>query len=90
MRKTIYTVHTAQFYESSGELITFAKSFPSLEKAAKFVVLDYNDQCRIFNDPNTLSDTAWKGLSKTLQIESPDVIWDGWIKWQITKQVITV
>ena len=90
MRKTIYTVHTAQFYESSGELITFAKSFPSLEKAAKFVVLDFNDQCKGLDElDDKLSISEWKGIAQSRQLESP-ANWDGWIKWQITKQVITV
>lgn len=90
MRKTVYIVHTAQFYESSGELLTFARAFPTLKDAAKFVVADYNEQCRIFDDPNTLSDSAWKGISKTLRIESPGEIWSGWLVWNITKQVLSI
>lgn len=87
MKRTIYIVQVAEYFESSGELIPFAKAFTTLEQAAKFVVKDYNAFCREQDDPNTLSNDAWKGLSQTLGIESPSE-WSGWIKWEIKKQTL--
>ena len=92
MKKKIYIVHTAQFYENSGELITFAKAFPTLEKAAKFIVKDYNTMAT----QNDAEDTAlpkdeWKSIAKHQGIESPgEDQWDGWVKWEITASTIEV
>ena len=85
---TVYTVQIAQYDESNGELIPFAKPFASLEEAAKFIVKDYNSFCKTFEDENTLSKTAWKGLTETKVIES-SADWPVWIKWTIAKQSIT-
>lgn len=86
---TLYIVQNAQFDEAGGNLIPFARAFTSLEKAAKFIVSDYNAFCKSFDDTNTLSKDAWKGLAKTKTIESP-ADWPVWIMWNITRQYIKV
>lgn len=86
---TLYIVQNAQFDEDGGNLIPFARAFTSLEKAAKFIVSDYNAFCKSFDDTNTLSKDAWKGLAKTKTIESP-ADWPVWIMWNITRQYIKV
>lgn len=86
---TLYIVQNAQFDEPGGNLIPFARAFTSLEKAAKFIVSDYNAFCKSFDDTNTLSKDAWKGLAKTKTIESP-ADWPVWIMWNITRQYIKV
>lgn len=90
MTKTIFIVHTAQYYETSGELITFAKAFPTLEKAAKFVVKDYNAMAEQNDDEDRLDKDEWEDIARRHSMESPDERWDGWIKWEITKNTITV
>lgn len=62
---TLYIVQNAQFDEPGGDLVPFARAFTSLEKATKFIVADYNAFCKSFDDMNTLSKDAWKGLAKT-------------------------
>ena len=79
---TLYIVQNAQFDEAGGNLVPFAR-------AAKFIVSDYNAFCKSFDDTNTLSKDAWKGLAKTKTIESP-ADWPVWIKWTIVKQSIKV
>ena len=86
---TLYIVQKAQFHEAGGNLSPFARAFTSLEKAAKFIVSDYNAFCKSFDDTNTLSKDAWKGLAKTKTIESP-ADWTVWLKWTITRQYIKV
>ena len=86
---TLYIVQNAKFDEPGGNLIPFARAFTSLEKAAKFIVSDYNAFCKSFDDTNTLSKDAWKGLAKTKTIESP-ADWPVWIMWNITRQYIKV
>ena len=86
---TLYIVQNAQFDEAGGNLSPFARAFTSLEKAAKFIVSDYNAFCKSFDDTNTLSKDAWKGLAKTKTIESP-ADWPVWIMWNITRQYINV
>ena len=86
---TLYIVQNAQFDEAGGNLVPFARAFTSLEKAAKFIVSDYNAFCKSFDDTNTLSKDAWKGLAKTKTIESP-ADWPVWIMWNITRQYIKV
>ena len=86
---TLYIVQKAQFDEAGGNLVPFARAFTSLEKAAKFIVSDYNAFCKSFDDTNTLSKDAWKGLAKTKTIESP-ADWPVWIMWNITRQYIKV
>ena len=86
---TLYIVQNAQFDEPGGTLIPFARAFTSLEKAAKFIVSDYNAFCKSFDDTNTLSKDAWKGLAKTKTIESP-ADWPVWNMWNITRQYIKV
>lgn len=86
---TLYIVQNAQFDEPGGNLVPFARAFTSLEKATKFIVADYNAFCKSFDDMNTLSKDAWKGLAKTKTIESP-ADWPVWLKWTITRQYIKV
>lgn len=86
---TLYIVQNAQFDEPGGNLSPFARAFTSLEKATKFIVADYNAFCKSFDDMNTLSKDAWKGLAKTNTIESP-ADWPVWLKWNITRQSIKV
>ena len=86
---TLYIVQNAQFDEAGGNLSPFARAFTSLEKAAKFIVSDYNAFCKSFDGTNTLSKDAWKGLAKTKTIESP-ADWPVWIMWNITRQYIKV
>lgn len=86
---TLYIVQNAQFDEPGGNLVPFARAFTSLEKATKFIVADYNAFCKSFDDMNTLSKDAWKGLAKTKTIESP-ADWPVWLKWTITRQSIKV
>ena len=86
---TLYIVQNAQFDEPGGNLSPFARAFTSLEKAAKFIVSDYNAFCKSFDGTNTLSKDAWKGLAKTKTIESP-ADWPVWIMWNITRQYIKV
>ena len=86
---TLYIVKNAQLDEAGGNLSPFARAFTSLEKAAKFIVSDYNAFCKSFDDTNTLSKDAWKGLAKTKTIESP-ADWPVWIMWNITRQYIKV
>ena len=86
---TLYIVQKAQFDEAGGNLSPFARAFTSLEKAAKFIVSDYNAFCKSFDDTNTLAKDAWKGLAKTKTIESP-ADWPVWIMWNITRQYIKV
>ena len=86
---TLYIVQNAQFDEAGGNLVPFARAFTSLEKAAKFIVADYNAFCKSFDDTNNLSKDAWKGLAKTKTIESP-ADWPVWLKWTITRQAIKV
>ena len=47
---TLYIVQNAQFDEAGGNLVPFARAFTSLEKAAKFIVSDYNAFCKSFDD----------------------------------------
>ena len=86
---TLYIVQNAQFDEPGGNLVPFARAFTSLEKAAKFIVSDYNAFCKSFDDTNTLAKDAWKELAKTKTIESP-ADWPVWIMWNITRQYIKV
>lgn len=86
---TLYIVQNAQFDEPGGNLSPFARAFTSLEKATKFIVADYNAFCKSFDETNTLSKDAWKGLAKTKTIESP-ADWPVWLKWTITRQSIKV
>ena len=86
---TLYIAQNAQFDEPGGNLVPFARAFTSLEKATKFIVADYNAFCKSFDDMNTLSKDAWKGLAKTKSIESP-ADWPVWLKWTITRQSIKV
>ena len=86
---TLYIVQKAQFDEAGGNLVPFARAFTSLEKAAKFIVSDYNAFCKSFDDMNTLSKDAWNGLADTRAIESP-ADWPVWLKWNITRQYIKV
>lgn len=86
---TLYIVKNAQFDEAGGNLVPFARAFTSLEKAAKFIVSDYNAFCKSFDDTNTLSNDAWKVLAKTKTIGSPSD-WPVWLKWTIVKQSIKV
>ena len=86
---TLYIVQNAQFDEPGGNLVPFARAFTSLEKATKFIVADYNAFCKSFDDMNTLSKDAWKGLAKTKTIESP-ADWPIWLMWNITRQYIKV
>lgn len=86
---TLYIVQNAQFDEPGGNLVPFARAFTSLEKATKFIVADYNAFCKSFDDMNTLSKDAWKGLAKTKTIESP-ADWPVWLMWNITRQYIKV
>ena len=86
---TLYIVQNAQFDEAGGNLVPFARAFTSLEKAAKFIVSDYNAFCKSFDDMNTLSKDAWNGLADTRAIESP-ADWPVWLKWTITRQTIKV
>ena len=86
---TLYIVQNAQFDEPGGNLVPFARAFTSLEKAAKFIVSDYNAFCKSFDDTNTLAKDAWKELAKTKTIESP-ADWPVWFMWNITRQYIKV
>ena len=88
-KATLYIVQVAQYDESNGELVPFAKAFPTLEKAAKFIVTDYNGFCKSFDDGNTLSKSAWKGLADTRGIDGSSD-WPTWIKWRIAKQTVTL
>ena len=85
----VYTVLGAQYSASDGELIPFGGPYGTLEEAAKFVVRDYNKSCKAYNDPNTLSRDAWKGLMVTRVIESPSD-WPAWTKWTIVRQKLVL
>ena len=85
----LYIVQNAQFNKPGDNRIPFAKAFTSLEKAAKFIVTDYNAFCKLFEDTNTLSKDAWKGLAETMALESPSD-WPLCLKWAITRQTIKV
>ena len=53
------------------------------------MVKDYNSFCKSYDDGNTLSRTAWQGISETMGIESPSD-WGMWIKWTIKKQALAL
>lgn len=88
---TVWIAHCAEYIDQQGELVTFAKTFSSLEEAAKFIVEDYNDHCRSYDDDDTLSEEEWSTVAATKSLESPgDEAWPTWIEWEITEDTVKV
>lgn len=87
---TLYVVQGAQSAIQDGEktLVPFSKVFTSLERAAKWVVRDYNRYIPK-GDGGRLSGDSWKQVAKGKFVESPSS-WNCWVKWCIVKQAISL
>lgn len=72
-----------------GQLVSFGKAFTSLEAAAKFVLRDYNGNCKIYDDPDKLPNEKWRAIAKDKCLQSPgNGKWRVRIVWDISRQTI--